>query len=165
MGSGAVYFSSFAMFILSAVMVWMVRINSPVKAKPAVTLKSLFASIAFILSKPAIMGAISLDLFAMLLGGATALLPIYAHDIQHTDSVVLGMLRSAPAISALTIYLLLAKKSCQTHHVRGGRLLWSGHVDIGGVAWVPAVAAGRAVGIRCGQRGDQFGLCSVLGEH
>ena len=114
-GPGAVYFSSFAMFILSAVLVWMVRINRPVKAKPAVTLKSLFAGIAFIRSKPAVMGAISLDLFAVLLGGATALLPIYAHDILHTDSVGLGMLRSAPAIGALTIGLLLARYPLRNH--------------------------------------------------
>jgi MFS family permease len=107
-GPDAVYFSSFAMFMLSALLVWLVRINRPVKAKPVVTLRSLFAGIAFIRSKPAVMGAISLDLFAVLLGGATALLPIYAHDILHTDSVGLGMLRSAPAIGALTIGLLLS---------------------------------------------------------
>jgi MFS family permease len=108
-GPGAVYFCSFGMFMLSALLVWLVRINRPVKAKPAVTLKALFAGIAFIRSRPAVLGAISLDLFAVLLGGATALLPIYAHDILHTNSFGLGMLRSAPAVGALTIGLLLAR--------------------------------------------------------
>jgi MFS family permease len=108
-GPSAVYFCSFGMFWLSAILIWMVRINRPVKAKPAVTLKALFAGIAFIRSRPAVLGAISLDLFAVLLGGATALLPIYAHDILHTGSVGLGMLRSAPAIGALTVGLVLAR--------------------------------------------------------
>ena len=60
---------------------------------------SLVAGIGFIRSRPAILGAISLDLFAVLLGGATALLPIYARDILHTGPWGLGLLRSMPAVA------------------------------------------------------------------
>jgi hypothetical protein len=64
-------------------------------------LASLFAGVGFVRANPAILGTISLDLFAVLLGGATALLPIYARDILHTGPWGLGILRGAPAIGAL----------------------------------------------------------------
>ncbi len=51
--------------------------------------------LAFVFSRPVVLGAISLDLFAVLLGGATALLPVFARDILHTGPVGLGVLRSA----------------------------------------------------------------------
>lgn len=66
--------------------------------------------IAFIWSQPIVLGAISLDLFAVLLGGATALLPIYARDIFHVGSAGLGLLRSAPAVGAVLTALI------QAHH-------------------------------------------------
>ena len=71
---------------------------------------SLVAGIGFIRSRPAILGAISLDLFAVLLGGATALLPIYARDILHTGPWGLGLLRSMPAVGAVLMAMLLAHR-------------------------------------------------------
>lgn len=109
-GPGAVYTCSCVLFFLSGLFIWRVRVERPVVAKEPVSFKTLFAGIAFIRSRPAVLGAISLDLFAVLLGGATALLPIYAHDILHADSVGLGLLRSAPAIGALSIGLFLARR-------------------------------------------------------
>jgi hypothetical protein len=84
-------------------------------ATGAPTLASLFAGLAFIRSRPALLGAISLDLFAVLLGGATALLPIYARDILHSGPWGLGLLRSAPAFGALTASLVLARRSLRGH--------------------------------------------------
>lgn len=69
----------------------------------------LFDGITFIRRRPDILGAISLDLFAVLLGGATALLPAIARDILHTGPWGLGILRSAPAIGALALSLWLAR--------------------------------------------------------
>ena len=69
---------------------------------------SLFAGITFIWKRPAVLGAVSLDLFAVLLGGATALLPIYARDILHTGPWGLGILRSAPAVGALSMSFIIA---------------------------------------------------------
>jgi MFS family permease len=66
-----------------------------------------FAGIAFVRRNPAVLGTISLDLFAVLLGGATALLPIYARDILHTGPWGLGVLRAAPAAGALLMATLL----------------------------------------------------------
>lgn len=66
------------------------------------------AGIQFIRSRPIILGTISLDLFAVLLGGVVALLPIYAQEVLHTDSTGLGLLRSAMAIGEVTIGLYLS---------------------------------------------------------
>jgi MFS family permease len=67
----------------------------------------VFSGIAFIRSQPVILGALSLDLFAVLFGGATALLPVFARDILHSGPIELGLLRSASAVGALagTIWL------------------------------------------------------------
>ena len=67
------------------------------------------AGIRFIRSRPTILGAISLDLFAVLLGGATALLPIYARDILKVGPSGLGLLRSAPAVGAAITGLVLGR--------------------------------------------------------
>jgi MFS family permease len=79
------------------------------------SLRAVFGGIAFIRARPQILGAISLDLFAVLLGGATALLPVYASDILHAGPLALGFLRAAPAVGALAMSVLLAK------HPIGGR--------------------------------------------
>ena len=71
---------------------------------------TLLAGVTFIRSRPVVLGAISLDLFAVLLGGATALLPIYARDILQTGPWGLGLLRSAPAVGAFCTALLLAHR-------------------------------------------------------
>ncbi len=68
------------------------------------------AGVQFVRRRPVILGAISLDLFAVLLGGATALLPIYARDILHSTPVGLGLLRSAPALGAAVVALALARR-------------------------------------------------------
>jgi len=117
-GPATVYVSSCVLFLLCCVVLSLIRIDravAPVKRENA-TLRSVFAGIAYIRSKPAILGAISLDLFAVLLGGATALLPVYAQDILHTNSIGLGLLRSAPAVGALSVALFLA------HHPLKGRV-------------------------------------------
>jgi MFS family permease len=69
----------------------------------------LFAGAEFVRRNPMILGTISLDLFAVLLGGATALMPIYARDILHTGPWGLGLLRAAPALGALLTTAVLAR--------------------------------------------------------
>ncbi|MDG4597459.1 MAG: MFS transporter [Candidatus Contendobacter sp.] len=76
---------------------------------------SLLAGLRFIRSQPVVLGAISLDLFAVLLGGATALLPIYARDILDVGPWGLGLLRSMPAVGAVLMALWLAQRPLQRH--------------------------------------------------
>ena len=90
-----------------------IRLERPAMAKEPPTLRDLFAGAAFVRQNPAILGTISLDLFAVLLGGATALLPIYAHDILKTKAWGLGALRAAPSVGALLMTAVLARHSIQ----------------------------------------------------
>ena len=79
------------------------------RAANAAGWSGFFAGLGFVWQRKLILGATSLDLFAVLLGGATALLPIYARDILHTGPVGLGLLRAAPAIGALGMSLVLVR--------------------------------------------------------
>ena len=79
------------------------------EAKEQATSDDLFAGVRFIRGNPAILGTISLDLFAVLFGGVTALLPIYARDILQTGPLGLGILRAAPAVGALLMTAMLAR--------------------------------------------------------
>ena len=76
----------------------------------APTLKTFFAGISFIRRTPVMLGAITLDLFAVLFGGAVALLPLFARDILHTGPLGLGILRSAPAVGALAAGVMLTRR-------------------------------------------------------
>jgi MFS family permease len=70
--------------------------------------------IRFVRHRPVVLGAISLDLFAVLLGGATALLPVYARDILHVGPIGLGVLRSAPALGAALVAVSLGRRPLET---------------------------------------------------
>jgi MFS family permease len=97
-----------------------------------ISLESLFAGFAFIWRRKQVLGAISLDLFAVLLGGATALLPMYAKDILATGPWGLGFLRAAPAVGALAVGIVLAQRPLSRH---AGRRMFAA-VAIYGVAIV-----------------------------
>jgi hypothetical protein len=73
-------------------------------------LESLIAGVRFVLRTRMLLGAIALDLFAVLFGGATALLPVYARSILHVGPVGLGILRTAPAVGALVAAVILARR-------------------------------------------------------
>jgi MFS family permease len=88
--------------------------DEPASAADATT-KDLFAGVRFIRENPAILGTISLDLFAVLFGGVTALLPIYARDILQTGPLGLGILRAAPAVGALMMTIVLARHTISRH--------------------------------------------------
>ncbi|MDQ1254521.1 MAG: hypothetical protein QG646_3788 [Euryarchaeota archaeon] len=94
---------------MTSLIILFVSIREKSQNSDPVSINSIFGGIAFIRSKPAILGAISLDLFAVLFGGATALLPIYASNILKIGPLGLGLLRSAPAIGALVMSAFLAK--------------------------------------------------------
>lgn len=83
-GAGTVYLAAALLYLISMLMVSRLRyVQEPVRRVPA-SFATLFAGVRFIRGRPDVLGVISLDLFAVLLGGATALLPIFAKDILHT---------------------------------------------------------------------------------
>lgn len=131
-GPAAVYGCSALLYLCSAAIVFSLRIARPGTEREPVRLTTLFAGVTFIRSRPVVLGAISLDLFAVLLGGATALLPIFARDILHAGPWGLGFLRAAPAVGALAASLWLARNPL---HRRVGRIMF-GSVACFGVATV-----------------------------
>jgi len=110
-----VYAVAGALHLIAAILMGRLRyVQAPARRQPA-TLKIVFAGVRFIRQRPDVLGVISLDLFAVLLGGATALLPIFARDILHTGPWGLGLLRAAPAAGALLMSLWLARHTMQRH--------------------------------------------------
>jgi len=98
------------LFCLSgAIAIGAIRLAQPAAVRDAATPADLFGGVRFVRNNPSILGTISLDLFAVLLGGATALLPIYARDILQTGPLGLGLLRAAPAVGALGMTIVLAR--------------------------------------------------------
>lgn len=106
---GAPYALMVFFWFLAALLSGAIELDRPIPVKEQSTLAGLFAGVGFVRRNPAILGSISLDLAAVLLGGATALLPIYARDILHTGPWGLGVLRGAPAVGALLMGLALAR--------------------------------------------------------
>lgn len=112
-GAGTVYLATALLYLISMVMVSRLRyVQEPVRRVPA-SFATLFAGVRFIRARPDVLGVISLDLFAVLLGGATALLPIFAKDILHTGPWGLGLLRGAPAVGALLMGFWLTRHAME----------------------------------------------------
>ena len=114
-GPAAVYATCTVLFIVAGVLISLVEIarrhEEKIEERKPVSLATLFAGFVYVRDHPILLGAISLDLFAVLLGGVTALLPIYARDILHAGPWALGVLRSAPAIGAMAASVILAHRA------------------------------------------------------
>ena len=128
LGALTVYGAVAVAFIGAAVALSSIKIEQAVRMRTPLTFESLFSGIAFIRRKPVILGALSLDLFAVLLGGATALLPVFARDILHAGPWALGVLRAAPAVGALTGSIYLAHFPLRQ---RAGTALFGGVITFG----------------------------------
>jgi MFS family permease len=109
LGPAAVYGMCVAVFVAAAVLVSLLHTALARQDKTPVTLASLFAGFSYIRSRQILFGVISLDLFAVMLGGVTALLPVFARDVLGTGPEGLGLLRSAPAVGALAMSIVLSR--------------------------------------------------------
>ncbi len=108
-GAGAVYVTGAVAYAASALLVSRMRHTaSRIAEKKAATFDTVVAGVVYVWKNKLVLGSISLDLFAVLFGGATALLPIFARDILHVGPWGLGMLRSAPAVGAGAVAILIA---------------------------------------------------------
>jgi MFS family permease len=103
-----VFLSDAALSLVFVVLVAAIRGEQPAPTGERMTLASLAAGVHFVRNTGVIFAAITLDLFAVLLGGATALLPVFAKDILHVGADGLGWLRAAPSVGALLMALLIA---------------------------------------------------------
>jgi MFS family permease len=111
LGASTVYYVAASAMAISCAVVFLIKVTRRESLKDPVTVKTLLAGIGFIKARPVILGSISLDLFAVLFGGATALLPVYAATILMIGSSGLGFLRAAPAIGAIFVSFVLARRT------------------------------------------------------
>ncbi len=103
-----VYCCSAAGYLVALILVSRIRLPRIVRPPAAATSELVLEGLRYLWRNKLILGSISLDLFAVLLGGAVALLPVYARDILNVGAYGLGMLRSAPSVGALLMALALA---------------------------------------------------------
>lgn len=108
-GASAVYVCCAVLLALSFAITLAVRYRHVAHGDSGEGWRGMLVGVAFVWQRRVLLGAISLDLFAVLLGGAVALLPIYARDILQTGPVGLGLLRAAPAVGALAMSVVLAR--------------------------------------------------------
>src|SRR3984885_9369561 len=107
-GPSAVYAAAMLTAVGALISTFRIKARQAARKREPMTMKTVFVGLHFIWREKLTLGAISLDLFAVLLGGAVALLPVYARDILHTGPGGLGILRGAPAVGALLITAVLA---------------------------------------------------------
>ena len=114
-GTGAV------LLVIAMFSVLMISKPQQRESHQATSLETMLAGFRYIFSNKVVLGAISLDMFAVLMGGAVALLPIYAKDILHAGPQELGLLRAAPGVGAIAMALILTRFPIRDH---AGRLLF-----------------------------------------
>ena len=121
-GAPVVFAISGLMFLIGIICILHIKPRPHTGSRGPITLEHLLGGIHYIKAHPVILGAISLDLFAVLLGGATALLPMFAQDILHTGPEGLGLLRAAPAVGAISMALILTQWPIRR---KAGRILFA----------------------------------------
>ena len=109
------YESSAALYALALTAMFLIRPIPRGNAGQSRPLRAVIEGLAYVRDNKIVLGAITLDLFAVLLGGATAMLPVYARDILHVGSEGLGALRAAPAVGAALTALWLARRPIKRH--------------------------------------------------
>ncbi|MEN9867228.1 MAG: hypothetical protein RL748_2818, partial [Pseudomonadota bacterium] len=107
-GPTVVYAVVGSLLLASIVLMWFTRPAGQIIRREPASWHTVLEGIQFVRSRPVLLGAMSLDLFAVLFGGVTALLPAYAHDVLHSDSTALGFLRAMPGVGAALMSIALA---------------------------------------------------------
>jgi MFS family permease len=122
-GPSAVYALAMVTAVGALASMFKIKTRPQMRKREPMTMKTVFAGLTFIWRQKLILGAISLDLFAVLLGGAVALLPVYAREILHTGPWGLGLLRTAPGVGAAFMAVALAHRPLRGK--AGPALLWA----------------------------------------
>ena len=161
LGTSYVYAICALLFLGSTILVWCIPLERPTAKRTPLSFDTLFAGVNFVRRNPVVLGAMSLDMFAVIFAGATALLPIFVRDILAVGSWGLGLMRAAPAVGALTCSFIIARWPLTRHvgnrDVCGGRYVWIGDHSVRAVELVH-LFDGHADGdrrVRHAQRRDQ----------
>ncbi len=118
-------------YVTAAVLTWLIPIERPPAAREPLSLAVLFAGVHHIRQNRIILGVISLDLFAVVIGGVTALLPIFANDVFGLGPEGLGQLRAAPGVGALIVAIAMTR--------------WSPRRAVGRTMFIAVAAFGAAI--------------------
>ena len=121
-GASAVYATALLVSIAAVLSTLRIKLRTKSRPREEVNWTTVLAGFRYIWKQKIILGSISLDMFAVLLGGSVALLPVYAREILHTGPWGLGLLRSAPGIGATVMAILLAHRPLRRHV--GATMLW-----------------------------------------
>src|SRR5258708_36216837 len=114
-GPQAVYVTCVISFLVAGIFISLVRLERSEKLKKKVTLETIFVGFNFVRTRPILLGALSLDLFAVFFGGVPPLLPVFARDILDVGPEGMGLLRSAPPVGALTVSPVLSSLPLTRH--------------------------------------------------
>ncbi len=161
-GADAVYGVCTALFLVAGVLLVRLRYEHDPPPHEPVTLGTLFAGFHYIRERPVILGAISLDLFAVLLGGATALLPIFAKDLLHVGPWGLGLLRAAPGAGALAMSLVLMRWPVER---RVGRVMFASVAVYGAATLVFGVSTSFVLSLAALAIAGAADMVSVVIRH
>lgn len=145
-GPDTVYATVGALLAVSVVMMTRVRLAAVIRRNEPANLETLLQGIRFVRSKPIVLGAISLDLFAVLFGGAVALLPAFASDILDAGPQGLGILRTAPAVGAGLTAVLLTVFPINRHV---GLWMFAGVALFGAATIVFGLSSSFALSLTC----------------
>jgi len=121
-GAAGVYATAMVVAIGASLATQRIRTQAKSRPREPISLATVLAGFRYILEHKLILGSISLDLFAVLLGGAVALLPVYAREILHAGPWGLGLLRSAPGVGAAIMAILIAHRPLKGK--AGPTMLW-----------------------------------------
>ena len=133
----AAYLGSAVLYLVALAVLSLLRADTRPKAQPGSRLEMIREGIAYVWRTKIVLGAISLDLFAVLLGGATALLPVYARDVLNVGAHGFGLLRSGPSIGAAAMAFALSRWQIHRH---AGRWMFAGVAAFGVATLVFAVS-------------------------
>ena len=111
----AAYGTATCLFIAAATLIFSIAKPNQIVSREPPTLASILGGFSYIWNNKVVLGAVSLDLFAVLLGGAVALMPIYARDILHVGELGLGLLRASPGIGAIIAIALITAFPIRDH--------------------------------------------------
>jgi MFS family permease len=136
------YGGAAALYGIAVVSLLSIRTNTRPERQSGSRLEQIREGIAYVWNNKIVLGAISLDLFAVLLGGATALLPVFASDVLHVGAHGFGVLRSGPAIGAAAMSLALSRWPL---HRRAGHWMFAGVAAFGVATLVFAVSRSMIV--------------------
>ncbi|HYW45867.1 MAG TPA: MFS transporter [Bryobacteraceae bacterium] len=157
-----VYGCAAAAYLAALLLLSLIRVKGAERPRPAASFALLLDGLRYLWHNKLILGVTSLDLFAVMLGGAVALLPVYANDILHVGATGLGILRSAPGTGAVLMATVVAYRPLRRR--AGATMLWC-VAGFGVFTVVFGLSRNLAVAVACLLMVGACDMVSVIVRH